>query len=59
MGEIEDLFHGPASGLPAPLSNQAVLRRKTAGYLPAPEEEAPIRHLAGYAPFVAFCESRG
>lgn len=59
MGEIEDLFDGPASGLPAPLSNQAVLTGRTAGYLPAAEEEAPIRHLAGYGPFVAFCESRG
>ncbi|WP_024819644.1 DUF6226 family protein [Arthrobacter sp. 31Y] len=65
MGEIEDLFDGPASGLPAPLSNKAVLNGRTvlsgrtARYRPAVEARAPIKHLAGYAPFVAFCESGG
>lgn len=50
MGEIEDLFDGPASGLPAPLSYT------TAIYRPA-TEEVPVKHLTGYAPFVVFCES--
>ncbi len=59
MGEIEDLFDGPASGLPALLSNKAVLSRRTAQYRPAAEEEPPVKHLAGYAPFVVFCESSG
>jgi hypothetical protein len=59
MGEIEDLFGGQASGLPALLSNKAVLNRRTAQYRPAAEEEAPVTHLAGYAPFVVFGESRG
>ncbi|MCT9871637.1 DUF6226 family protein [Paenarthrobacter aurescens] len=59
MGEIEDLFGGQASGLPSLLSNKAVLNRRTAQYRPAAEEEAPVTHLAGYAPFVAFCESGG
>ncbi|NHW49140.1 hypothetical protein HAV21_19950 [Paenarthrobacter sp. MSM-2-10-13] len=59
MGEIEDLFGGPASGLSAPLSNKAVLSRLTAQSGPAAEDAAPVKHLAGYAPFVAFCESRG
>jgi|GEM_PF-372659 len=59
MGEIEDLFGGPASGLSAPLSNKAVLSRRTAQSGPAAEDAAPVKHLAGYAPFVAFCASRG
>lgn len=59
MGDIEDLFEGSATGLPALLSNKAVLSRRTATYRPAAEEEAPVKHLAGYAPFVVFCERRG
>ncbi|VXC17565.1 conserved hypothetical protein [Arthrobacter sp. 9V] len=59
MGDIEDLFDGPASGLPAPLWNKAVLSRRTAQYRPAAVEGASVKHLAGYAPFVVFCESKG
>lgn len=59
MGDVEDLFEGPASGLPALLSNKAVLNRGTAQYQLAVEEEAPVKHLAGYAAFVVFCELRG
>ncbi|GAA3274485.1 DUF6226 family protein [Paenarthrobacter aurescens] len=59
MGELEGLFDGPATGLPALISNKAVLSRGTAQYRLAAEEEAPVKHLAGYAPFVMFCESRG
>ncbi|WP_458107413.1 DUF6226 family protein [Arthrobacter sp. R3-55] len=59
MGDIEDLFDGPASGSPTALSSKAVLNRRTAQYMPAEEEEAPVRHLAGYAPFTAFCEGEG
>ncbi|MBT2584722.1 DUF6226 family protein [Arthrobacter sp. ISL-95] len=64
MGEIEDVFSGPASGLPALLSSKAVLTRRTARYRrtardrPAAVEEAPVKHLAGYAPFAVFCEGR-
>ncbi len=53
MGDMEGLFDGPASGLPASLSS------KTALYRPAPEDEAPVKHLAGYAPFMVFCQSSG
>ncbi|MGF6834482.1 hypothetical protein QF015_002665 [Paenarthrobacter sp. TE4293] len=53
MGDIERLFDGPASGLPAPLSSRAALYRQ------ASEEEPPVKHLAGYAPFVVFCDRRG
>jgi len=59
MGETEDLFDGPASSLPEALSNTAVLSQGTAQYRQAAEEETPVKHISGYAPFVAFCESRG
>ncbi|WP_422662087.1 DUF6226 family protein [Paenarthrobacter nitroguajacolicus] len=53
MGDMEGLFDGPASGLPASLSS------KNALYRPASEDEAPVKHLAGYAPFMVFCQSSG
>ncbi|MFK0039977.1 DUF6226 family protein [Paenarthrobacter sp. NPDC090517] len=53
MGEIVGLFDGSASGLPAQLTSKAAL------YEPATEKEAPVKHLAGYSPFVVFCENSG
>ena len=53
MGDIEGLFDGSASELPAPISYKAAL------YELASEKDAPVRHLAGYAPFVVFCASSG
>jgi hypothetical protein len=49
MGDIETLFDGPASGLPAPLSSTAAVYRPT----------EVVKHLAGYTPFVVFCDGVG
>ena len=49
MGPMEDLFEGPATGLPAPISRGAAL------YAEATGREAPVRHVAGYSAFLGFC----
>ncbi|SEJ66626.1 hypothetical protein SAMN04487917_10933 [Arthrobacter sp. yr096] len=53
MGEIETLFDGPVTGLPAPLSSTAV------AYATDQTDGKTVKHLAGYAPFVAFCDALG
>ena len=48
MDPAEDVFAGPAQAPPAPLEHPAGLF--------VPVEDIPhIRHVAGYAPFLAFC----
>ncbi|MFF1383472.1 DUF6226 family protein [Arthrobacter sp. NPDC058288] len=49
MGSVEDLFEGPATGLPAPTPRGAALYAEVTG------REAPVRHLAGYSVFLGFC----
>lgn len=53
----EDLFEGPARALPP----SAPTARRAAAYTSRPEGPlaAPVRHRAGYAPFVGFLASRG
>ncbi|MET4135436.1 DUF6226 family protein [Pseudarthrobacter sp. PvP090] len=52
MGTTEDLFEGPPTGLPAPMSRGSALYRGGA-------DPAVVRHVGGYAPFVEFCAVRG
>jgi hypothetical protein len=52
MGTSEDVFDGPPTGLPAPMSRGSAL------YRPGPEPAA-VRHLGGYAPFLDFCAAQG
>lgn len=49
MGSREDLFDGPAAGLPEPISRGGALYAEGAG------REARVRHVAGYSAFVGFC----
>ncbi|MGP4030720.1 hypothetical protein [Pseudarthrobacter sp. 1C304] len=53
MGPTEDLFEGEPGGLPAPMP------RGSARYREPADPTAAVRHVRGYAPFVAFCEGRG
>lgn len=53
MASAEELFEGKPSKLPAPTARGAALYRQGTG--PAPL----VKHVEGYAPFTAFCASRG
>lgn len=53
MGPTEDLFEGEPGGLPAPMP------RGSARYQEPAYPAAAVRHVRGYAPFVAFCEGSG
>lgn len=52
MGSREDLFDGPATGLPDPIP------RGRAVYAEDPGREARVRHVAGYSAFIGFCAGR-
>ena len=53
MDPREDVFDGPATGLPAQMSRGRVMFERESG--PA----AQVRHLRGYGPFIGFCTSHG
>ncbi|MCG2621687.1 DUF6226 family protein [Arthrobacter sp. I2-34] len=53
MEPAEDLFEGPAVGLPEPIPSRSAL------YVPETEASRPVRHVRGYAPFLAFCAAQG
>ncbi|MBP1136320.1 hypothetical protein JOE31_002552 [Arthrobacter sp. PvP023] len=52
MGSMEDLFDGPATGLPDPIP------RGRAVYAEEPGREARVRHVGGYSAFIGFCAGR-
>ncbi len=53
MGTAEDCFDGLPAALPAPMPRGTAIYRQDTG------RPAPVRHAAGYIPFVEFCARRG
>jgi hypothetical protein len=53
MGSTEDLFEGPATELPGPISRGGALYAEVAG------REARVSHLAGYSAFIGFSARHG
>jgi hypothetical protein len=53
MDPREDVFEGPATDLPMPMS------RETAMFEPESGPGKKVRHLRGYGPFIGFCASHG
>jgi hypothetical protein len=53
MDPTEDLFEGPATGLPVPVARGRATFQRESGL------EAKVRHLRGYGPFIGFCAAHG
>lgn len=53
MGHAEDLFEGPATDLPEPVSRGGAL------YAEGPRRATEVRHVAGYSAFIGFCADHG
>jgi Family of unknown function (DUF6226) len=53
MDPIEDVFEGPATDLPMPMT------RGSAMFEREPGPGTKVRHLRGYGQFIGFCTSRG
>jgi hypothetical protein len=53
MDPREDVFEGPATALPVPMSRGRVMFERESG------PGAQVRHLRGYGPFIEFCTSHG
>jgi hypothetical protein len=53
MDPREDVFEGPATGSPVPMSRDRAMFERDSG------PGTKVRHLRGYGPFIGFCTSHG